>query len=466
MLFDFKDRVDNKWYISNYDDVRLSKLDAKGHYKRYGFAEERLPNPFFLIKSTFFRNFFILLTFFNIRLYVYGDLSKSKFSYLIDLFFRKEYKFLKNINIISTKIYLTSWVGGGVSDALKYYIKRDLENFDTIIVLRSLKNISIQNTPLLQVEMYSKDSEKPSINVCPFPAIFLTKLLSNIHNIAEVDVHHVFGFEKFIDFIQNKFIINLNFYMHDYYLFSENWSFFNIDILSSGHKTSYFQTQINNVWPMASREVFLRKCNSIIATSYHTFRLLYNEKDFPIEKLQFKYIPEESNLEFNKLDSPMEISGQNRTIKIIVLGNLGIYKGLTLLNNIADKLKSENFEFKIYHFGNVSEGRLSDAIVSYGWLNKNEREVEIKKLGADLAILPAQSPETYSLILSELIRLKIPIVSSKIGALTERIFDNKNAHLVSDYMSSESWVNEIINFCKINSFAVVAKVHLINEQQS
>jgi hypothetical protein len=450
MLFDFKNRVDSKWYISNYDDVRFSKLDAKDHYKLYGFAEERLPNPFFLIKSTFFQNFFILLTFLNIKLYAYSSFNESKFSYIIDLFFRKEYKFLKNINSISTKIYLTSWVGGGVSDALKYYIKRDLENFDRIIVLRSLKNISIQNTPLFRVEMYSKHSEDPSITVCPFPAIFLTKLFSNNHNIAEVDVHHVFGFEKFIDFIQNNFITNLNFYVHDYYIFSENWSFFNVDVLSSGHKTSYFQTQINNVWPMASRKLFLSNCNSIIATSYHTFKLLYNEKDFPIEKLKFKYIPEEGNLEFNQLDSPIEISGENRRIKIIVLGNLGIYKGLTLLNNIADKLKSENFEFKIYHFGNVSEGRLSDAITSFGWLNKNDREVEIKKLGADLALLPAQSPETYSLILSELIRLKIPIVSSKIGALTERIFDRKNAHLVSDYKSSESWVKEIIDFCDNN----------------
>jgi hypothetical protein len=450
MLFDFKNRVDNKWYISNYDDVRFAKLDAKDHYRRYGLAEARLPNPFFLIKSKFFQNFFILLTFFNIRLYEYNNLSKSQYRYLIDLFCRKEYEFLKNINSISTKVYMTSWVGGGVSDALKYYIKKDLEYFDTIIVLRSLKNISIQNTPILQVEIYSKVNEEPSISVCPFPAIFLTKLFSSINNIVDIDIHHVFGFEKFIDFIQNNFKTKLNFYVHDYYLFSENWSFFNVDILSSGHKTSYFQTQINNAWPMASRELFLRRCNSIIATSYHTFKLLYNEKDFPIEKLEFKYIPEERNLESNQLDLPIKKSRENRRIKIVVLGNLGIYKGLALLNDIADKLKSENFKFKIFHFGNVSEGRLSDAIVSYGWLNKNEREVEIKKLDADLAILPAQSPETYSLVLSELIRLKIPIVSSKIGALTERIFDRKNAHLVSNYKSSESWVKEIIDFCENN----------------
>jgi hypothetical protein len=451
---EFKSKVDQFWYCENYDDVKVSKLNPEYHYRNYGIAEERVPNPYFEIKSFFYRNLFLLLNSLNIRLYDFNYLNNSQFGSLkrivIRSFFLYEYRFLKNLKSKRNKIYITSWVGGGVADAAQYYIRKDLQIYDNIIIIRSLKNISQKEIPLFKVEIYSRIFENSLSFICPFPSHFLVKLFVHLNCISEIDIHHVFGFEKFIDFIQNNFIIKLNFYVHDYYLFSENWSFFGVDILSLEHKTSYFQTQINNIWPIALREVFLRNCNSIIATSYHTFKLLYNEKDFPINKLEFKYIPEESNLEFNQLESPIEISRENRRIKIIVLGNLGIYKGLTLLNDIADKLNSENFEFKIYHFGNVSEGRLSDAILSYGWLNKNEREVEIKKLDADLAILPAQSPETYSLILSELIRLNIPIVSSKIGALTERIFDRKNAHLVSDYKSSESWVKEIIDFCDNN----------------
>jgi hypothetical protein len=450
----FKTKVDQFWYCDNYDDVRVSKLNPEYHYKNYGIAEERIPNPYYEIKSFFYKSLFLFLNSLNIRLSYFNYLNNHRFCNLkrivIRSFFLYEYRFLKDLKNKRNKIYITSWVGGGVADAAQYYIRKDLQKYDNIIMIRSLKNISQKEIPLFKVEIYSKIFENSISFICPFPSGFLIKLLVHLNCISEIDIHHVFGFEKFINFIQNNFIIKFNFYVHDYYLFSENWSFFNVDISSSGHKTSYFQTQINNIWPIALREVFLRNCNSIIATSYHTFKLLYNEKDFPIEKLEFKYIPEESNLEFNQLNSPVEILGENRRIKIIVLGNLGIYKGLTILNNIADKLKFKNFEFKIYHFGNVSEAKLNDAIVSYGWLNKNERGVEIKKLDADLAILPAQSPETYSLILSELIRLKIPIVSSKIGALTERIFDRKNAHLVSDYKSSESWVNEIINFCKNN----------------
>jgi glycosyltransferase involved in cell wall biosynthesis len=472
MFFDFKNKVDKKWYISNYDDVRFSKLDPKYHFHRYGSAEERLPNPFYSIKSRFFRNFFIFLSILNIRLYENSNLDKSKFINLINLFFEKEYSFLRNINSGSTKIYLTSWVGGGVSDALKYYIKKDLEKFNTIVVLRSLKNISNRSTPIFQIEVYSKGGEKPSISICPFPSIFMTTLISKFKNLAEIDIHHVFGFEKFIEFILNNFETKLNLYVHDYYLFSENWSFFNVDILSTGLKSNYFQTQINNLWPITSRKQLLNKCNSIISTSYHTFKLLNNESDFPVNKLEFKYIPEESNLEFTQFNSITEISSVSKKIKIIVLGNLGIYKGLTQLNNIAEKLNSENFEFKIFHFGDVSEGKLNDAIFSYGWLNKDEREVEIMRLGADLALLPAQSPETYSLILSELIRLKIPIVASRIGALTERIFDRKNAHLVRDYMTTECWVEEIIEFCLknfendyINSDFSVEEIELIFDKR-
>lgn len=450
MFFNFRNRVDKKWYISNYEDVRLSGLDSKHHYNRYGKEEERLPNPFSEIRSTIFRSLFLFLSALNIRLNEYTYYSESKFISLINLFFRKEYKFLENINVFSTKFYLTSWVGGGVSDALEFYVRHDLKKYETLIVLRSLKNISIQSTPIFQVEVYTRGVESPSIYTCPFPSILIAKLFTNSHNIAQIDIHHVFGFEKFLDFILDNFETQLNFYVHDYYLFSDNWSFFNVSILPRGFKTSYFQSQENSVWSYSSRKNFLSKCNSIIATSYHTFKLLNNERDFPVKKLEFRYIPEEANLELFEFNYYYAGRRENKKIKVLILGNLGIYKGLTVLNDIVDELESENFDFSFFHFGCVSEGVLNNKIISYGWMSKKDRQVGIEQVGADLAILPSQSPETYSMILSELIRLKIPIVASKIGALTERLFDRNNAHLVSNYMAPKSWAKEIIAFYESN----------------
>jgi hypothetical protein len=235
MFFNFRNRVDKKWYISNYEDVRLSGLDSKHHYNRYGKEEERLPNPFSEIRSTIFRGLFLFLSALNIRLNEYTYSSESKFISLINLFLRKEYQFLKNTNMFSTKFYLTSWVGGGVYDALEFYIRSDLKKYETIIVLRSLKNISIQSTPILKVEVYTRGANQPSIHVCPFPSILLAKLLANSHKVAEIDIHHVFGFERFLDFILDNFETQCNFYVHDYYLFSDNWSFFNHRKIASGH---------------------------------------------------------------------------------------------------------------------------------------------------------------------------------------------------------------------------------------
>ena len=450
MFIYHKNKVDEKWYKFIYADVRISNLDSKDHYRRYGIKEERVPNPFCKIKSIFFRNFFLFLSSLNIRIYENGNFGKSKLNFLIKLFFQKEYRFLKNAKTVPTKFYFTSWVGGGVSDALEFYIRKDLEKFENIIVFRSLKNISNQFTPIFKVEVYSKNTAVPSVHTCPFPYVLLASLFADFHYPVEIDVHHVFGFEQLLDFILNNFATKLNFFVHDYYIFSGNWSFFNVNILPKGVETIYFETEINTVWSYTSRKFFLTKCTSIIATSYHTFKLLSSERDFPTKKLKFNYIPEESNLESIQLISRREAPRKIRNVKIIVLGNLGIYKGLTLLNNIVDELESEHFDFSFFHFGGVSEGELNNKIVAYGWLEKRKRQIEIDKLSADIALLPAQSPETYSMILSELIRINIPIVSSKIGALTERLFDRKNAHLVNNYTSSQSWVKEIIDFCENN----------------
>ena len=421
------------------------------NFKKYGVSEGRIPNPFFMINSILFRNLFFFLSILGCRLYETETIIRSNFrlvhKIVINVFFWYEYRFLKKMSIKKSKIYLTSWVDGGVSDALGFYIRRDLENFDTIIVLRSLKLISLQKIPILKVEVYSKDTEHPTIHTCPFPSSLLSKLFANSPNAPEVDIHHVFGFEKFLDYVLDNFVTKFNVYVHDYYLFSDNWSFFNVNISSDGCITDYFKSQVNVKWSYSSREHFITNCNTIIATSYHTYKLLKHERGFPVEKLEFRYIPEESNLESMQSNFLKKVPRENKKIKILILGNLGIYKGLRILNSIVNELTSENYDFTYYHFGNVSEGELSNKILSYGWLNRKERQIEIERVGADLALLTAQSPETYSMILSELFRLKIPIVSSKIGALTERLFDCKNALLISNYSSSKSWVKEIINFC-------------------
>jgi glycosyltransferase involved in cell wall biosynthesis len=167
-------------------------------------------------------------------------------------------------------------------------------------------------------------------------------------------------------------------------------------------------------------------------------------KGIPIDKLHFSYNPEESNIEELPVKVPKKFS---KDLKILILGNLGIYKGLEVLNCLLNKIDEQDIQNLIfYHIGGVSEGSLSNHIIKFGWLEKNERIDTIKAIDADLALVPAQCPETYSVIISDLLRLQIPILASKVGAIPERLLNRKYSKLVDDYSNPESWLEGIIEF--------------------
>jgi hypothetical protein len=45
---------------------------------------------------------------------------------------------------------------------------------------------------------------------------------------------------------------------------------------------------------------------------------------------------------------------------------------------------------------------------------------QIRSLNIDLAFLPFQAEETYSFALSDVFKLNLPLISTKVGAITER----------------------------------------------
>ena len=132
--------VNKNWYYYIYNDVKISKLDAKLHFTTYGFCESRIPNPFYLIESVPLRFITYILHFFGIKIYDAkpspSRLKKIIMKYFHSKFIKTEFPFLADIKGLRTKIYLTSWVGGGVEQAVKLYVERDIKNFDAVLVLR------------------------------------------------------------------------------------------------------------------------------------------------------------------------------------------------------------------------------------------------------------------------------------------------------------------------------------------
>ncbi len=443
----FCNYVDKIWYQNNYEDVRNSELDPNYHYVKYGKQERRIPNPQYGIRSKLFKIIFFLLNFCNIRILEFNIQKSKVFNYfqrwLLNSFWNYEYNFKRNFSTQNNKLYITSWVGGGVADVLPFYIKRDLEKFDSVLVVKSIKDVSLSKIPIFEIEIYFNLKCRSLKFICPIPGLFLDKLAHNQKLFQEIAIHHVFGFEKMLDFILLNFNSKKTFYFHDYYLFSSNWSFFKV--LGKPHPPgfSFFENESNTVWDLKSRLLLLNVIDDIVATSFHTYKFLSGDRCIPKNKLKFHYIPEKRNIELTPVKKPRK---DQKDFKILILGNLGIYKGLQVLNSLIDLIAIENSDIRFFHIGGVSEGSLSDRIIQYGWLEKNERILRVKQIDADLALVPAQSPETYSVILSDLMAFGIPILASNIGAIPERLLNRDYTNLVDDYSNPNSWREQIITF--------------------
>lgn len=434
--------VDSKWYINTYDDVKNARLDAKSHYRKYGVHENRIPNPYCKLKPNPLKIFFLLLHFCGIRVLNLSS-TKNRFlqiisNYFILIYLNSKLKYFFTSTVGKNKLYLTSWVGGGVSDILPYYINRDLKNNNAVMILQSIKDVAISEMPIFKVSLFFKTKQKNESFVCVFPEVFLKYLISNQKYFSELNVHHVFGFEKLTSFILNNFNMKSIFYLHDYYLFSDNWSFYQVK-----KSKNYIDSECNKIWAKSSRLFFIENISTIVATSYHTYNLLLQDESVPSHKVDFQYNPEESNLE--NLPVRMSNSDSNKT-NILILGNLGLYKGLGILNSLMKLVPLNLGDLKFFHIGGVSEGSLSERIFQFGWLDKLSRSEAIRKIDADLVLIPAQCPETYSVIVSDILRLGIPVLASNVGAIPERLLDRKFSKLIHDYTNPNSWLEEIMEF--------------------
>jgi hypothetical protein len=420
-------------------------MKAKSHFLDYGKLESRIANPFYLIKSFWIRLITICLYYSGIRIYeIRTDnvfFTQKLLERFLRIFVKWEFPFFHNLDGLKTKLYVTSWVEGGVEQAVNLYLKQDLKIYDAVIVIKSIKNVDAKNFPVFEVECVSRFKDLEYKGVCLIPSHFL-KTVINSNFIKSVDIHHVFGFENMVDFLLTNYNEAIDFYFHDYYLFSDNWSFFGIPLENKNTSKDLFNSCSNKYWNTNSRALLIKRVNRIVATSYHSYALLKSQINFPSNDIIFEYLPEETDLETVSLNKRF---ANSKTVKVLILGNLGNYKGLVVLNRLVD-LMSSNAMFSFHHIGGVSEGELHPSIQSFGWLEPSERNRQTELLNSDVALLISQCPETYCLVLSDLIRLRIPIIASKIGAITERLFDRENTVLVGNFEDAFSWVKALEEF--------------------
>jgi GT2 family glycosyltransferase len=144
---------------------------------------------------------------------------------------------------------------------------------------------------------------------------------------------------------------------------------------------------------------------------------------------------------------PITYVKNNGDFKILVLGRINPPKGQKLLEDVIDEL-GESYHFIFIGAGNEGKKYLNtdNITVIMDYDNKQLPQL-LQNAQADLALITSQTSETFNYTLSELQQAGICTISTKYGALKDRISDGKTGFLCDDNATA---ITKIIRQLKNN----------------
>ena len=177
------------------------------------------------------------------------------------------------------------------------------------------------------------------------------------------------------------------------------------------------------------------------------------EKYFP--HLQIKcYVPtgllNESPFDF--VDKS-RVGGRN----LGIIGNIGLDKGLLNLSSIIESSSFVASKIKCYGFGDFQELKsypIAGLVKTGPFDDEFLQDLYSKIVSLDVGVIffPGKIPETFSIVLSHVIRMRLPVIAFDIGAIPERLRKTNLRHLILP-IDEESGVsaNRIISFVNSDS---------------
>ena len=131
-----------------------------------------------------------------------------------------------------------------------------------------------------------------------------------------------------------------------------------------------------------------------------------------------------------------------RIVRVVTLGNLSREKGLDVVARCAAVARRDALPLAIRVLGATTEPIAQSPEVPltiHGSYAEHRLAELLAGERADVVWFPAQVPETYSYTLTVALASGLPIVASALGALTERLANHPDAHLVAWDAPPEVW---------------------------
>lgn len=284
-------------YSGLYPDVIKEGFDPKNHFLMHGRQERRIKS-FTFFGNTLFQKLF--LSAFNLP-FISHNISK--------IFYTKNYK-LSVLSKVLIKIYtelkirqifkekytihnilISSWFKEGTKHAVNLYANK-LSVESTVFSFICVDHISRFSRPPMTLEVweFGKITMKHEIL---FPVQFINSIISKVDPRVKIHIHHFCSIEFTLDDLISLKEFYIMFYLHDYYLISENWILNTPSVNTFLPEGKLLRRLIKTEVPQFSiwKECFIHKVNHFIAPSFyvkHVFLTLY-----PEIKIKVAYHPEE-----------------------------------------------------------------------------------------------------------------------------------------------------------------------------
>jgi glycosyltransferase involved in cell wall biosynthesis len=185
----------------------------------------------------------------------------------------------------------------------------------------------------------------------------------------------------------------------------------------------------------ANMSSFVSQVKSVIAPSEFTKDLFLRNFPQVADKTSVISHP----LPSFKPISPDSWPSARSTIKALVIGDINLGKGALVLESIAKLSGSHGIEF---HFLGSTWPGLSAYGVHHGSYSPEQLPTIVQSIKPHVAVVPSIAPETFSLALSELWQLGLPVVATNYGALSERI-GISGGGIVAESNNPSLWIEAI-----------------------
>ncbi len=338
--------------------------------------------------------------------------------------------------------HVSHGLGGGVDIHIAELIKQSSQQCDFLLVYPVGDEELKQKFRVTYLGAKGCDTWEATWAMDPTAfALFLEMACANV-----VHVHHTLRAHEFFARALPLIKVNVFLTVHDHYLLTRNWSTDQLE--RNSKKSDSLQKWLIDEFESDQKrkletEAILGSCSVVIFPS----EFIKSNYQFCINKLETVVAPhyEEPRPEKEPVLLSKRMERGLPARRIAVLGDLGDHKGLQDIKSFATWLRESTSLLEIHHYGPVHK-QLAGLVVEHGLYERKEIGSRLWSDQIDVVWLPNRAAESYSYVLSDVMRSMLPLLAYDVGAFSERVADRPLTILANGSLTSKELLDNFIAF--------------------